>query len=80
MIKKIKQPTHAVNMKLPLETYEHLQALCKTHMRSTNMMMQYLIHNMPLPSVAGGESEGLAGPRPVSEQTLSLYNYASGQR
>jgi hypothetical protein len=78
MIEKIKQPTHAVSLNLPLETYAHLQALCKVHRRSTNMMMQYLIHNMPLPSVGGGESEGLSGPRSASGPTL--YNYVAGQR
>ena len=72
MIEKIKQPTHAVTMKLPLETYAHLQALCKVHRRSTNMMIQHMIHNTPLPSVA---DELMA-----QGATLSLYNYASGQR
>jgi hypothetical protein len=78
MIKKIKQPTHLITVALPLETYTRLQALCDYHLRSTPKMMQYLIDNTPLPSVAGGESKGLAGPR--LESGPILYNYAAGQR
>jgi len=76
MMNKIKQPTHAVSLKLPVETYERLQALCKNNMRSTNMMVQYLIHNTPLPSVA--DEHGNVMARPASGPTL--YNYVAGQR
>jgi hypothetical protein len=79
MIEKIKQPTHAVSLKLPLETYERLQALCKNNMRSTNMMIQHMIHNTPLPSVVEIKSEGLLANDIASRATL--YNYmAPGQR
>lgn len=77
MIKKIKQPVRAVTINIPMETYEHLQALCNVHMRSTNKMIQYLIHNTPLPSVVGGDS-GTLSVRQAAGPTL--YNYAAGPR
>ena len=77
MIKKIKKPTRAVTINIPVETYEHLQALCDVHLRSTNKMLQYIIDNTPLPSVADEHGNTMAGrlePGPM------LYNYVAGQR
>ena len=77
MIKKIKKPTRAITINIPMETYEHLQALCDVHLRSTNKMLQYIIDNTPLPSVVGGDSGSLS-VRAASGPTL--YNYLAGSR
>jgi hypothetical protein len=76
MIKKIKKPTRAVTINIPVETYEHLQALCDVHLRSTNKMLQYIIDNTPLPSVADehGNTMARSGSGPT------LYNYLAGSR
>lgn len=76
MIKKIKKPTRAVTINIPMETYEHLQALCDVHLRSTNKMLQYIIDNTPLPSVA--DEHGNTMGRQASGPTL--YNYLAGSR